>query len=79
MLWGAPLLGWPSMMDQVTNCWLATHYWRVVLTLERNPDNQASREQVERGVRQLMEGPSTRSFHAFQSSGSCNSGPQSRH
>lgn len=61
---GVPLLGWPWLMDQATNCWLASHVWKVGLTLERDEDNLASKEKVERGVRQLMEGPLTTSLRA---------------
>ncbi|MCO5600408.1 hypothetical protein L7F22_054520 [Adiantum nelumboides] len=57
---GVPILGWPSMNDQITNCWLVTHVWKVGLTLHRNQDNDTSRGAVEGGVRQLMEGASMR-------------------
>ncbi|KAI5075004.1 hypothetical protein GOP47_0010965 [Adiantum capillus-veneris] len=61
---GVPLLGWPWFMDQVTNCWLASQVWKVGLTLERDQNNQASRAQVERGVRQLMSGALASSLRA---------------
>ncbi|MCO5593143.1 hypothetical protein L7F22_047149 [Adiantum nelumboides] len=61
---GVPLLGWPWLLDQVTNCWLASHVWKVGLTLERDEDNQTSRKYVESGVRQLMEGPLATSLRA---------------
>ncbi|KAI5058664.1 hypothetical protein GOP47_0026834 [Adiantum capillus-veneris] len=61
---GVPILGWPSMNDQFTNCWLATHVWKMGLTLDRNQENHASRDDVERAVRQLMEGPLSTSMRA---------------
>ncbi|KAI5079685.1 hypothetical protein GOP47_0005164 [Adiantum capillus-veneris] len=61
---GVPLLGWPWLMDQVTNCWLASHVWKVGLTLQRYEDNQTSRQFVESGVRQLMEGAIANSLRA---------------
>ncbi|KAI5079678.1 hypothetical protein GOP47_0005157 [Adiantum capillus-veneris] len=61
---GVPLLGWPWLMDQATNCWLASHVWKVGLTLQRYEDNQTSRKFVESGVRRLMEGPIANSLRA---------------
>lgn len=61
---GMPILCWPWMMDQVTNCWLASHIWKVGLSLQRNHVNGTSKEFVESGVRQLMEGPLAEAMRA---------------
>lgn len=54
---GVPILGWPWLMDQVTNCWLLSHVWKVGLTLPRNFDDHASKEDIESALKQLMVGP----------------------
>lgn len=53
---GVPLLGWPHMFDQVTNCWLAANEWKIGVALKTDEDNKTDRREVERAVRLLMEG-----------------------
>lgn len=49
---GVPMLCWPSFGDQQTNCRLACARWEVGLEI----DNNVKRDEVERLVRELMEG-----------------------
>ncbi|KAH7446903.1 hypothetical protein KP509_01G081200 [Ceratopteris richardii] len=53
---GVPILGWPWIMDQVTNCRLVSSVWKVGLLLGCNERGETSRDQVESGVRRLKEG-----------------------
>eukprot|EP00250_Pteridium_aquilinum_P020695 c24911_g10_i1 orf=844-1776(+) len=61
---GVPILGWPSMMDQITNCWLICNQWKVGLKVETNQENIVGDLEVERCVKMLMEGEETHSMHA---------------
>ncbi|KAH7446918.1 hypothetical protein KP509_01G081900 [Ceratopteris richardii] len=64
-LWcGVPILGWPWIMDQVTNCWLLSSVWNVGISLQCNERGEASRNEVESGVRQLMGGAATDKLRA---------------
>ncbi|KAH7446910.1 hypothetical protein KP509_01G081500 [Ceratopteris richardii] len=53
---GVPILGWPWLMDQMSNCWLLSDVWKVGLLLECNEANETTKEKVEIGIRKLMEG-----------------------
>lgn len=55
---GVPILAWPELLDQFMNCSLVCTEWNVGIELERDEANHATREDVERGIRQLMEGGS---------------------
>ncbi|MCO5602828.1 hypothetical protein L7F22_056967 [Adiantum nelumboides] len=61
---GVPILGWPWMMDQVTNCWLVSHLWQVGLPLLRHPDNTTSQGLVHTSICRLMQGPTAQAMRA---------------
>ncbi|KAH7446905.1 hypothetical protein KP509_01G081300 [Ceratopteris richardii] len=61
---GVPILGWPWIMDQTSNCWMLSHVWKVGLALECNEANQTAKDKVEAGIRQLMEGSLAESLRA---------------
>ncbi|KAH7446913.1 hypothetical protein KP509_01G081700 [Ceratopteris richardii] len=61
---GVPILGWPWLMDQTSNCWLVSDVWRVGLRLSCDEANQTTKEEVEDGVRKLMEGSLAESLRA---------------
>lgn len=50
---GVPVIGWPQMMDQITNCWFMVEQLKVGVRL----DKKAERAGVERAIRRLMQEP----------------------
>lgn len=56
MIAGVPILAWPQLLDQVTNCWAVVTQWKIGLELKSDAENKTERGEVERGVRKLMEG-----------------------
>lgn len=61
---GVPLLGWPQLADQLTNCWLVVNEWNIGMELERNVKNETDRKKVERAVRVLMVGQAAEAMKA---------------
>eukprot|EP00250_Pteridium_aquilinum_P002614 c12838_g1_i1 orf=65-1573(+) len=61
---GVPILAWPSFMDQITNTRLVSHVWKMGLALECDANNQTTRDAIEKGVRELMEGPHSKDMRA---------------
>ncbi|KAH7835226.1 hypothetical protein Vadar_024126 [Vaccinium darrowii] len=49
---GVPVICWPFFADQPTNCWFSCGEWGIGMEI----DNNVRREEVERQVRELMEG-----------------------
>ena len=49
---GVPMLCWPFFADQQTNCWYACNEWGLGMEI----DNYVKRDEVEKLVRELMEG-----------------------
>ncbi|XP_050380524.1 7-deoxyloganetin glucosyltransferase-like [Argentina anserina] len=49
---GVPMLCWPFFSDQQTNCWFACNEWDIGMEIS----NDVKREEVEKLVRELMEG-----------------------
>lgn len=47
---GVPMIGWPRMLDQATNCWYVVKEWKVGVKLEKG-----DRHEVEMAVRQVMQ------------------------
>lgn len=45
---------WPFFADQQTNCWFACNKWRIGMKM----DNNVKRDEVEKLVKELMEGKS---------------------
>ncbi|PIA50553.1 hypothetical protein AQUCO_01200022v1 [Aquilegia coerulea] len=52
MCGGVPIIGWPFFGDQQTNCWNACVHWGIGTEIDKN----VKRDEVERLVRDLMEG-----------------------
>ncbi|MCO5581124.1 hypothetical protein L7F22_035000 [Adiantum nelumboides] len=51
---GVPVIGWPQMMDQNTNCWLQVEKLKVGLQLELDTASRVQHVGVEKAVRSLM-------------------------
>ncbi|OAY45123.1 7-deoxyloganetin glucosyltransferase [Manihot esculenta] len=49
---GVPMVCWPFFADQQTNCWFACNEWGIGMEI----DNDVKREEVEKLVRELMDG-----------------------
>ncbi|KAH7835029.1 hypothetical protein Vadar_022195 [Vaccinium darrowii] len=49
---GVPMICWPFFAEQQTNCWFRCGEWGIGMEI----DNNVRREEVERQVRELMEG-----------------------
>ncbi|TXG52764.1 hypothetical protein EZV62_021933 [Acer yangbiense] len=49
---GVPMLCWPFLGEQQTNCWFCQNKWGIGLEIESN----SNRDEIERWVRELMEG-----------------------
>ncbi|KAH7836266.1 hypothetical protein Vadar_034172 [Vaccinium darrowii] len=49
---GVPVICWPFFAEQQTNCWFSCGEWGIGMEI----DNNVRREEVERQVRELMEG-----------------------
>lgn len=52
---GVPIIGWPQMIDQVTNCWFQVEKLEVGLRLELDMTNKVGRAGVQKAVRILMQ------------------------
>ncbi|KAI5083128.1 hypothetical protein GOP47_0002871 [Adiantum capillus-veneris] len=52
---GVPMLAWPHMLDQLTNCWFLVEKLKVGLRLELDESKKVGRIGVENGIRKLMQ------------------------
>ncbi|MCO5582104.1 hypothetical protein L7F22_035994 [Adiantum nelumboides] len=52
---GVPVLGWPHMLDQSTNCWFLVEKLKVGLRIELEDCKRVGRIGVEKGIRKLMQ------------------------
>ncbi|KAH7278673.1 hypothetical protein KP509_38G051900 [Ceratopteris richardii] len=52
---GVPIIAWPHVMDQITNCWYQVEKWRAGVRLEGGSNGGVARLSVEKAVRLLMQ------------------------
>eukprot|EP00250_Pteridium_aquilinum_P013798 c21579_g1_i1 orf=126-1613(+) len=52
---GVPVIGWPQMMDQMTNCWFLVEKLKVGVRIELDESMRVGHAGVERAVRTLMQ------------------------
>ncbi|GLJ08472.1 hypothetical protein SUGI_0089370 [Cryptomeria japonica] len=60
MSMGIPMLGWPYFCDQFLDCRFCKDVWKIGIDLEGVDVDEnvvVTREEIEKGVRRLMEGP----------------------
>ncbi|GLJ08476.1 hypothetical protein SUGI_0089430 [Cryptomeria japonica] len=63
MSMGIPMLGWPYFCDQFLDCRFCKDVWKIGIDLEGMDVDEnvvVTREEIEKGVRRLMEGPKAR-------------------
>ncbi|GLJ08475.1 hypothetical protein SUGI_0089420 [Cryptomeria japonica] len=63
MSMGIPMLGWPYFCDQFLDCRFCKDVWKIGIDLEGVDVDEnvvVTREEIEKGVRRLMEGPKAR-------------------
>ncbi|KAH7421860.1 hypothetical protein KP509_13G078700 [Ceratopteris richardii] len=64
LLMGVPVLGWPQMLDQTTNCWFLTEKLKVGLRLESMQSKKVDHKSLENSIRRLMVGEEAKLFRA---------------
>ncbi|XP_059077174.1 UDP-glycosyltransferase 85A1-like isoform X2 [Cryptomeria japonica] len=63
MSMGIPMLGWPYFCDQFLDCRFCKDVWKIGIDLKGVDVDEnvvVTREEIEKGVRRLMEGPKAR-------------------